>query len=87
MESRSPYLLDTSGQDVHAEATRLQDIGAIARVDLPGGVLAWSATTYAVAGQDLEPQGTFIMNGHARLPVRLGTPAERIYRPADEVVG
>jgi len=30
---------------------------------------------------DLEPQGTFIMNGHRELPVRLGRDA-RTYQPA-----
>ena len=47
MESEScPYVLDTTGRDVHAEGARLRAMGPAARVELPGGVLAWSINGY-----------------------------------------
>lgn len=41
-----PYPLDTTGRDIHAEATRLREYGPAALVRLPGGVLAWSLNSY-----------------------------------------
>ena len=43
MESRCP-VLDTTGRDIHGEAARLRALGPATRVELPGGVLAWSVT-------------------------------------------
>ena len=37
MESRCPYVLDTTGQDVHAEAEALREQGSVARVELLAG--------------------------------------------------
>ncbi|WP_030691092.1 cytochrome P450 [Streptomyces globisporus] len=39
-----PYLLDGSAADVHSEAGALRALGPAARVELPGGVPAWSVT-------------------------------------------
>ncbi|MFD8781593.1 cytochrome P450 [Kitasatospora sp. NPDC059599] len=39
-----PYLLDGSAADVHGEAAALRALGPAARVELPGGVPAWSVT-------------------------------------------
>ncbi|MFI9811255.1 cytochrome P450 family protein [Saccharothrix variisporea] len=44
-----PYALDPTGVDIHAETTRLREQGPIARVKLPGDVLAWSVHGYHVA--------------------------------------
>ncbi|MFC7613508.1 hypothetical protein ACFQV2_07715 [Actinokineospora soli] len=44
MENRCPAL-DTTGQDIHGEAARLRSLGPV-RVELPGGVLAWSLNSY-----------------------------------------
>ncbi len=41
-----PLVLDPSGQDIHAEGERLRERGPITRVELPGGVVAWSVTNY-----------------------------------------
>jgi cytochrome P450 len=43
-----PLVLDPNGQDIHAEFARLRRHGPIARVELPGGVVAWSVTSYDV---------------------------------------
>lgn len=50
MEQRCP-MLDTSGRDIHGEAARLRERGPAARVQLPGGILAWSTNSYAVIKQ------------------------------------
>jgi cytochrome P450/pimeloyl-ACP methyl ester carboxylesterase len=43
MESRCP-VLDTTGRDIHGEAARLRELGPATKVELPGGVHAWSVT-------------------------------------------
>lgn len=48
-ENRCPYALDTQGTDTHGESARLREQGPIARVELPGGVLAWSVHDYELA--------------------------------------
>lgn len=48
MEERCP-VLDTTGRDIHAEAARLRERGPAVLVELPGGVMAWSVTGYALA--------------------------------------
>jgi cytochrome P450 len=50
MEKRCPAL-DITGSDIHGEAARLRAQGPAAQVKLPGGVLAWSVNSYAVAKQ------------------------------------
>ncbi|CCH31305.1 cytochrome P450 [Actinosynnema sp. NPDC047251] len=37
-----PYRLDLTGHDIHAEGALLRDRGPVTRVELPGGVVAWS---------------------------------------------
>lgn len=46
MDARCPVVLDKTGKDVHAEIARLRALGPVARVELPGGVLAWEVTSY-----------------------------------------
>jgi cytochrome P450 len=46
-----PYVIDSTGQDVQAEGARLRALGPAVRVELPGGVLAWSINSYALARQ------------------------------------
>lgn len=48
MENRRPVALDTTGQDIHAEAASLRAQGPATQVELPGGVVVWSVTRYAV---------------------------------------
>jgi cytochrome P450 len=43
-----PLVLDPNGHDIHAETAQLRRHGPIARVELPGGVVAWSVTSYEV---------------------------------------
>ncbi len=45
--------LDRTGRDVRAEAEVLRAQGRATRVELPGGVLAWSITSYELAKQVL----------------------------------
>ncbi len=52
-EPRCPYVLDPQGPDTHAESFRLREQGPIARVELPGGVLAWSVHDYEIAKEIL----------------------------------
>lgn len=47
MEKRCP-VLDTTGRDIHAEAATLRAQGPATQVQLPGGVVVWSVTSYAV---------------------------------------
>ncbi|HEX8306118.1 MAG TPA: cytochrome P450 [Jatrophihabitans sp.] len=49
MESRCPYVLDTTGRDVHAEGERLREQGQIARVELPQGVMGWTVVGHELA--------------------------------------
>jgi cytochrome P450 len=56
METRCPIVIDRTGQDIHAEATRIRASGPVARIELPGGVLAWSITGYEAARQALADQ-------------------------------
>ncbi|MFC6084700.1 cytochrome P450 family protein [Sphaerisporangium aureirubrum] len=48
MEQGRPVPLDTTGQDIHAEADKLRAMGPATLVELPGGVRAWSVNSYAV---------------------------------------
>lgn len=44
--SRNTFVLDPTGSDLTAEAATLRQLGPIARVQLPGGVPAWSVTRH-----------------------------------------
>lgn len=43
-----PYAIDQTGRDVHGEAALLRERGHATQVELPGGVLAWAITGYAL---------------------------------------
>lgn len=45
---RCPYRLDPAGTDLHAETAALRALGAATRIELPGGVPAWSVTDPAL---------------------------------------
>ncbi|MBT2367364.1 cytochrome P450 [Streptomyces sp. ISL-10] len=45
MEDRIPLVIDPTGRDIHAEASRLRGLGPVARVELPGGVEAWAVSS------------------------------------------
>lgn len=47
MESIFPVIIDPVGTNIHAEAERIRAHGPVAQVELPGGVTAWSITSYA----------------------------------------
>lgn len=49
MTTGCPYTLDPTGSNIHAEADCLRSQGDATQVELPGGVIAWSITNYAVA--------------------------------------
>ncbi|MFJ9408147.1 cytochrome P450 [Streptomyces sp. NPDC101393] len=45
---QQPLVIDPVGADIHGEAARLRAIGPAARVELPGGIEAWSVTGHAL---------------------------------------
>ncbi|MFJ6750425.1 MULTISPECIES: cytochrome P450 [unclassified Streptomyces] len=45
---QQPLVIDPVGADIHGEAARLRAIGPAARVELPGGIEAWSITGHAL---------------------------------------
>jgi cytochrome P450 len=52
MTSQScPFVIDPSGQDIHGEAAKLRALGRVAKVELPGKVLAWWITDHALIKQ------------------------------------
>ncbi|WP_445282552.1 cytochrome P450 family protein [Streptomyces sp. DSM 118148] len=53
MEQGCPFALDTTGRDIHGEAAALRAQGPATRVELPGGVFAWSLNGHAVIKQVL----------------------------------
>ncbi|MEO6504167.1 MAG: cytochrome P450 [Jatrophihabitantaceae bacterium] len=64
MEMRCP-VLDTSGRDLHGETAKLQAMGPATKVELPGGVEAWSINSYAVIKQLLtDPNVTKSARNH-----------------------
>jgi 2-hydroxy-5-methyl-1-naphthoate 7-hydroxylase len=48
-----PVVIDPTGPDIHAEAVRIRARGPVCPVVLPGGVLAWSISSYPVVKQVL----------------------------------
>lgn len=44
-----PYVIDPGGSDLNAEAAHLRGLGPAVRVELPGGVRAWSINSHALA--------------------------------------
>ncbi|MEV0457615.1 cytochrome P450 family protein [Catellatospora methionotrophica] len=53
MEEQCPVVIDRTGRDIHQENSRLRALGPIARVELPGGMPAWSVTGYEAVRQAL----------------------------------
>jgi cytochrome P450 len=52
-QAECPVVIDRTGRDVHAEAARIRQQGPVGRIELPGGVPAWSITGYAAAKEVL----------------------------------
>jgi 2-hydroxy-5-methyl-1-naphthoate 7-hydroxylase len=48
-----PVVIDPTGTDIHGEGARIRAQGPVARIELPGGVQAWSITGHEVAAQAL----------------------------------
>jgi 2-hydroxy-5-methyl-1-naphthoate 7-hydroxylase len=46
---RCPVVLDVTGKDIHAEGELLREQGAVARVELPQGVMGWVIVGYEIA--------------------------------------
>ena len=51
MEASTPFVIDTTGGDLHAEAELIRARGPATRVELPGGVIAWAISSYGLAKQ------------------------------------
>ncbi|WP_331739341.1 cytochrome P450 (plasmid) [Streptomyces sp. NBC_00637] len=65
MEQGCPFALDTTGRDIHGEATVLRAEGPATRVELPGGVLAWSLNGHDVIKKVLgDPRVTKSARSH-----------------------
>ncbi|MFH8385292.1 cytochrome P450 [Kitasatospora sp. NPDC018058] len=65
MEQSCPFALDTTGRDIHGEAAVLRAEGPATRVELPGGVLAWSLNGHDVIKKVLgDPRVTKSARNH-----------------------
>jgi len=65
MQNQCPVALDTSGRDIHAETEGLRARGPATRIELPGGVLAWSLNSYSVIKRVLsDPRVTKSARNH-----------------------
>jgi 2-hydroxy-5-methyl-1-naphthoate 7-hydroxylase len=53
MARQHPVVIDPTGLDIHAEAVRIRAHGPVCLVELPGGVLAWSISSYPLVKQVL----------------------------------
>ncbi|WP_406278350.1 cytochrome P450 [Streptomyces sp. NBC_00191] len=45
MADQHPVVIDPTGRDIHSEASRIRELGAVTRVELPGGVEAWAVSS------------------------------------------
>ncbi|TQK42417.1 cytochrome P450 [Streptomyces sp. SLBN-118] len=45
MADQHPVVIDPTGRDIHGEAARIREVGAVTRVELPGGVEAWAVSS------------------------------------------
>jgi cytochrome P450 len=68
MEQQCPIALDRTGKDIHGEARRLREQGPVARVELPGGVQAWSITGYEEAREALLADSVFAKDPRKNWP-------------------
>ncbi|MFF7228376.1 cytochrome P450 [Streptomyces sioyaensis] len=50
-QGQRPYVIDPVGSDIHGEAARLRALGPVARVELPGGIEAWTVTSHTLLKQ------------------------------------
>lgn len=48
MTDNQPIVLDPAGTDIHGEIDRIRELGPAGRVELPGGVVVWMVTDYAI---------------------------------------
>ncbi|HEV2371211.1 MAG TPA: cytochrome P450 [Streptosporangiaceae bacterium] len=46
-----PLVIDPTGSDIHGESDRIRAQGTATRVELPGGVVAWTITSYKLMRQ------------------------------------
>lgn len=65
MADQCPVALDATGRDIHAETALLRSRGAVTKIELPGGVMAWSLNTHEVIRQVLsDPRVTKSARAH-----------------------
>jgi cytochrome P450 len=50
-DAPQPLVFDPTGSDIHGESDRIRAQGPATRVELPGGVLAWTITNYKLMRQ------------------------------------
>ncbi len=50
-DASQPLVIDPTGSDIHGESDRIRAQGPATRVELPGGVLAWTITSYKLMRQ------------------------------------
>ncbi|MEU4352249.1 cytochrome P450 [Streptomyces sp. NPDC023838] len=48
-QQHCPFAIDASGTDIHGEIARIREQGPVTRIELPGGVAAWSVTSAEAA--------------------------------------
>jgi len=53
MENVCPIVIDHTGTDIHAEGARIRAQGPVAKIELPGGVPAWSIAGFDAGKQTL----------------------------------
>jgi cytochrome P450 len=56
MNNTGPVVIDPAGTNIHAEGSRIRAQGPVSRIELPGGVTAWSVTGYEAGQQALSDQ-------------------------------
>lgn len=48
MSRQCPFVIDPLGQDIHGEIKEIRSRGRVVKIELPGGVEAWSVTDFAL---------------------------------------